>query len=160
VEGYEVVANDDRKVGEVVGVAGDTLIVQHGTLFKHRVGLPRELVSVDDEARVVRATVSKEVLDEAPEVDGDSFDARQVAEYYGLARGSEAPDTLGYGDVAPDEAGRSAEDDARRLGLETDEEERLRTRTGLSAGEGPLDRGVSSGATGGDRFRDAPQDDR
>jgi hypothetical protein len=160
VEGYEVVANDGSKVGEVVGTVGDTLVVQHGTLFKHRVGLPRELARVDDDARVVRTTVSKEVLDEAPEIGDDSVDERAVAEYFGLARGSEAPETEGYGDIAPDEPARSAEEDAARLGLETDEEARVRTQKGLAAGEGPLDRGVSSGATGGDRFRDAPQNDR
>lgn len=158
MEGYEVVANDDSKVGEVVGVVGQTLIVQHGTLFKHRVGLPRELVRVDDEARVVRATVSKNILDEAPEIEDDAVDEQGIAEYFGLARGSEAPTTEGYGDLDPDEAGRSAEEDAQRLGLETDEEARVRTRKGLAAGEGPLDRGTSSGITGGDRFRDAPQD--
>jgi hypothetical protein len=160
VEGYEVVANDDSRVGEVVGVVGKTLIVQHGTLFKHRVGLPRELAHVDDEARIVRATVSKEVLDEAPEIDGDAVDEQSIAEYFGLARGSEAPTTEGYGDLEPDEAGRSAEEDAKRLGLETDEEARIRTRKGLAAGEGPHDRATSSGITGGDRFRDAPQGDR
>jgi hypothetical protein len=160
VEGYEVVANDGSKFGEVVGMVGDTLIVEHGTLLKHRVGLPRELARVDDDAGVVRTTVSKEILDEAPEVGEDSVDERAVAEYFGLARGSDAPETEGYGDLDPDEPARSAEEDASRFGIETDEEARVRVRKGLAAGEGPLDRGVSSGATGGDRFRDAPQTDR
>jgi hypothetical protein len=156
VEGYEVVTNDEHKVGRVVAVSGDMIVVEHGSILKRRNALPRELAHVDDDARVVRATVSKDVFADSPKVDGDRVDTRAAASYYGLARGFDAPSTQGYGDVLPDETARSAEEDAQRLDVGAPTEERARVRARLSNAEGALDRGSSPGVTGGDRFADAP----
>jgi hypothetical protein len=156
MEGYDVLTYDGHKFGRVVRAEGDTLVVEHGALLKYRIGLPRELADVDAERRVVHTTVSKRLLEEAPRVKNGDVDEDAVAAYYGLARGYEAPSTAGYGDVLPDETGRSAEDDAHRLGVRTGEEERAAVRTGADPGEGRLDRDVSTGLTGGDRYRDAP----
>ena len=159
MEGYDVLTYDGHKFGRVVRAEGNTLVVEHGTLIKHCIALPRELADVDAEGEVVQTTVSKRLLEEAPRVKNGHVDEDKVAAYYGLARGYEAPSTGGYGDVLPGEAGRSAEEDAHRLGVTTDEEERATVRSGAAAGEGRLDRGVSAGMTGGDRYRDAPSDE-
>jgi hypothetical protein len=157
VEGYEVVTNDDQKVGRVAAVAGNLLVVEHGTIRKHRNALPLELARVDDDARIVRATVSKDLFSDSPDVNADDVDESAVAAYYGLARGFEAPSSEGYGEVRPDETARSAEEDAQRLGATPPTQERANVRAGLSTDEGARDRGSSPGATGGDRFGDAPQ---
>jgi hypothetical protein len=158
VEGYEVVTNDEHKVGRVVAVSGDMIVVEHGSILKRRNALPRELVHVDDDARVVRATISKDVFSDSPKVEGDRVDTRAVASYYGLARGFDAPSTQGYGDVVPDETARSAEEDAQRLDVGAPTQERASIRAKMSDAEGALDRGSSPspGVTGGDRFADAP----
>jgi hypothetical protein len=157
VEGYDVIANDDSKVGEVVGLddTGAILIVEHGLLRKKRNALPRQLAHVDDQARVVRVGMGKDVLLEAPEVEGDEVDQQFVNEYYGIAGDQIAPTTQGEGVLTPDDPARSAEDEAHRLGVRTAEEERLHVRKHDEPGEGPLDRGHSPGFTGGDRFADA-----
>jgi len=62
VEGYDVITSDDSKAGHVVGTRGDDLVVEHGTLRKTRQLLPRTFVEVDDSAKVVRATITKDVL--------------------------------------------------------------------------------------------------
>jgi hypothetical protein len=128
VEGYDVVTNDDHRAGHAVRTTGRYVIVEHGTLRKHRKAIPLALASVDHGARTVRATVSRNVLDEAPELEGDSVDENAVAGYFGLAEGFAAPSTAGYGEALPDDPGLSADEDARRLGLPTADEQRLRVR--------------------------------
>jgi hypothetical protein len=125
MEGYDVITSDDSKAGHVVGTRGDNLVVEHGTLRKTRQLLPRTFVEVDDSARVVRATITKDVLESSPKLDDGEVDERAVAEHYGLASGFDAPETEGYGEVLPDDPGRSAEHDELSLGLRTAEQERL-----------------------------------
>jgi hypothetical protein len=136
LEGYEVVTNDGRKAGRVVRVDEDVLVVEHGTLRKHRNALPREFAHVDDDEKVVRATVSKELLEEAPEVNGE-VDQRAIAAYYGFAGGFEAPSTEGYGDTLPDDPGRSSEEQAGRAGVTTGPEERIHVREGEAPADEP-----------------------
>ena len=130
VEGYDVITSDECKLGHVVGTIGDNLVVEHGTLHKSKHPVPKTFAEVHDDERVVRLTVSKEIVKQAPKVNGDGLDQRAVAEHYGLAGGFEAPETEGYGDVLPDDPGRTAEDDARRAGIPTPTEERLEVRSG------------------------------
>ena len=155
MEGYEVITSDDHKVGRVVGESGDNLIVESGTLFKSRHALPRTFVEVDADAAVVRTTLSKKIIDDSPKLDGDDFDTTAVAAHYGLAAGDPAPPTEGYGELVADDPAQTADADAQRAGVETGEQQRARIRDAQNASEGPLDTGVSPGATGGDRFRDA-----
>jgi hypothetical protein len=129
LEGYEVVTCDDCKVGHVVGTRGDYLLVEHGTLFKSKHAIPRSFVEPHEDEQVVRTTVSKEVFCESPKVNGD-FDEREIALHYGLASAEDEPLTRGYGDVLPDDPARSAEQDALRAGIRTDEQERLAVRDG------------------------------
>jgi hypothetical protein len=129
MDGYEVIANDGHSVGRVVGEQGDSIVVEHGLLRKHRRALPRTYVTVDDENRTVRTTLSKELIEHSPELD-DDVDEQEIAAYYGLADGYEQPETLGYGEIEPDETAVSADVQTRQVGLETPEEERARIREG------------------------------
>ena len=146
LEGYEVVTCDDNKVGHVVGIRGDYLLVEHGTIFKSKHAIPRTFVEPHDDERLVRTTVSKEVFCDSPKVNGD-FDEHQIALHYGLAAAEDEPLTRGYGDVLPDDPARSAEEDALRMGVRTDEQERLAVREdGDPAENGPT---TSPGLLGG-----------
>jgi hypothetical protein len=155
MEGFEVITSDDAKAGHVVEVRGDNLIVEHGTIFKSRHALPRTFVDIDEGGRVVRASVSREILESSPKVDDGEVDERAVAEHYGLAEGFEAPPTEGYGETVPDDPALGAERDRVRAGMTATEEERARIQSGSEPGSGALDSISSPGITGGDRARDA-----
>jgi len=141
VEGYDVITSDEHKLGRVVGTIGDNVVVEHGTLRKTRHAVPKAFVHVDNGEKVVRLTVSKELVEESPKVQ-DEFDARAVAEHYGLASGYDAPATMGDGELLPDDPALTAEDDELRAGIPTAEQERLRARRGdvTPASRGNLDR--------------------
>jgi hypothetical protein len=130
VEGYDVITSDEHKLGHVVGSIGDNIVVEHGMLHKTKHPVPKAFAHADDGEKVVRLTVSKEIVEAAPKVNGDGYDEQAVAEHYGLASGYEAPETEGYGELLPDDPGRTAEDDARRAGIPTATEERLEVQTG------------------------------
>lgn len=155
MEGYEVITSDDAKAGHVVEVRGENLIVEHGTIFKSRHAVPRTFAQAEDGDRVVRLSVSKDIVESSPKVDGDEVDERAVAEHYGLASGYDDPPTEGYGETTPDDPAWGAERDRQSAGMAATEEERARIRTGTAPGEGPLDDISSPGITGGDRARDA-----
>ena len=131
MEGYELVTSDDKKAGTVVATIGDNLVIEHGTLRKSRHALPKTFVHVDDAERVVRATISKEILESGPTVRDGELDERAVAEHYGLAGGFEAPETEGYGDTLHDDPGRSAEQEELRTGVEPAVQERVAVRQEL-----------------------------
>jgi hypothetical protein len=130
LEGYVVITSDDCKLGHVAGTIGDNLVVEHGTIRKAKHAVPKTFAHVDDGEQVVRLTVSKEIVEAAPRVNGDEIDEQAVAEHYGLASAFEQPETQGYGEVLPDDPARTAEDDARRAGVPTATEERLEVRSG------------------------------
>jgi len=76
---------DGTRLGRVVGVRGDVVIVRVGPLLRRRrVGVPIEFAHLDDGERTVRITVSRSMLSDAPAING-SFDERAVAAHYGLA---------------------------------------------------------------------------
>lgn len=155
MEGYEAVSFDDEQVGTVVGRDGLFLIVEHGTIFKHRRPVPERFATVDDDAHVVRLTVSKQILETAPELEDGAVDERAAAAHYGLAEGEAAPGTLGYGRVTPDDPGvPAAVEELERGGVPADAERAaLIGRTG--PGQGANDASPPSpGVTGGDRARD------
>jgi hypothetical protein len=125
MDGYEVLTSDDAKVGKVVKASGDFVIVEHGTIFKSRHAIPRVFAHADDDERVVRTTISKTMIEDSPEVEDGNVDEQEVARYYGLAAGDPAPETLGAGELLPDDPARSAEADRAAAGLPTAGEERL-----------------------------------
>jgi hypothetical protein len=156
MEGYDVITFDDDKIGHVVGRSGSFLIVEHGSIFKHKRPLPEAFATVDDEAQVVRATVSKNVLESAPEIRDGEVDERAAAEHYGLAGGSEEPATQGYGQLLPEDTAISAEQQEVQSGLEPAPSERATISQNLEPGSSSTDEGKPSpGIAGGDRRRDA-----
>jgi hypothetical protein len=154
VQGYTVVTSDDAKVGQVVGEVGDNLIVEHGHLMKSRRPLPRAFAHADDDEQIVRTTVSKSILEDAPQVeaDGSDLDEAEVARYYGLAAGDPAPETLGDGVMRPDDPARSVEADREAAGMPAPEEERIAASKNLQEGE-PI--GPPSPGLLGDRTPDS-----
>ena len=155
MQGYAVVTSDDAKVGHVVGEVGENLIVELGHLMKSRHPLPRAFAHPDDDAQIVRTTVSKSILQGAPKVkaDGSDLDEVEVARYYGLASGDPAPETLGDGVLLPDDPARSVEVDREAAGMPAPEEERIAASRNLDAGE-PV--GQPSPGLLGDRTPDDP----
>jgi hypothetical protein len=144
VEGYTLVSADDKEVGEVVGKLGDSVVIEHGLIRKRRHVVPLAFASADDEARVLRSTLSKEMIESSPHVADDGVDEAEIAAYYGLAE-----------TTTPVESVVSSDLQARSDGLPAVEEDRAEMRDDLASGEGRLDRGESPGIAGGDRFRDA-----
>ena len=136
MEGYDVITSDEHKLGHVAGTIGPNLVVEHGTLRKTKHAVPKVFVHADDGEKVVRLTVSKELVESSPKVQ-DEFDARAVAEHYGLASGYEAPETLGDGELLPDDPAWTAEEDELRAGIPTAEQERLRAKRGDEVQDSP-----------------------
>lgn len=132
VEGYDVIGSDDHKVGHVVAVDGDLLIVEGGMLRKTRHAIPKAFTHEDAEERVVRLSIAKELVDDSPRLENGTVDRGAVAKHYGLAEGYEDPETKGYGELTPDDPARSAEQDELRTGVEPTPERRARIRDGES----------------------------
>jgi hypothetical protein len=130
MEGYEVITSDEKNLGEVVDVKGENLIVERGLLRKSRHAIPKVFAEEDTSEKVVRLTVSEELVDNSPKLEDDEVDERAVAEHYGLAAGDPAPETQGYGELRPDDPARTAEDDQVRAGMETSAQQRVRIREG------------------------------
>jgi hypothetical protein len=148
MQGYDVRTVDDDKIGHIVDLDGDFLIVEHGLLHtKH--ALPRTFAEIDEDAKVVRTTLSKQLVYDSPKVNGE-VDRGAIAEHYGLAEGFTDAPTRGQDDLLPDDPAFA--DDGASV------RERVRVHRGLSSGHGDLDRGESPGLTGGDRYRDYPRD--
>jgi hypothetical protein len=82
MEGQEVVTSDDQKLGNVIATRDDTVIIETGTVFKSKHAIPREFLHEHD--GVLRATVTKSVVNDSPKVDPDAFDVAAVREHYGL----------------------------------------------------------------------------
>jgi hypothetical protein len=95
MEGYEVITSDEKNLGEVVDVKGENLIVERGLLRKSRHAIPKVFAEEDTSEKVVRLTVSEELVDNSPKLEDDEVDERAVAEHYGLAAGDPAPETQG-----------------------------------------------------------------
>ena len=146
MDGYEVETIDGDKVGHVVGTDHGFLLVEHG-LLKTKHALPHAFAEIDDDAHVVRTTLSKQIVHDSPKVDGE-IDRAAVAEHYGLAEGYTDPPTRGRGDLLPDDPALGAGDSVRQ---------RVHLREGLSSGHGDHDRGNSPGINGGDRYKDYPR---
>ncbi len=133
MNGYEVVTSEDEKVGTVVGETGAYLIVEQGTLRKSKHAVPREFAKVDEGGQQVRITVPKNVFCDSPKLNGE-FDEQAVAEHYGLASGSPAPGTEGFGDTAAGDPSRSSEEQGARDGVMPAAEERAQMREGTQDG--------------------------
>ena len=113
MEGYDVLTTDDDKVGHVVERRDGFLIVETGHLLtKHKHALPEQFAHADESEKVVRITVSRDLVHDSPKVSGDDFDSLAVSRYYGLveddAAGGRGPECR-RGERAPrDRVGRPA----------------------------------------------------
>jgi len=150
MEGYDVVTIDDEKVGKVVGTHGDHLIVEQGTIRKSKHALPRTFTEVDDGEKVVRMTIGKDLFCDSPKVNGE-VDEAAIADYYGLAGGSVAPPTEGYGETVSDDPAVGSETQAESDGVTPAMQERAQAREQMG---GETDQGVpaESPALLGDRY--------
>jgi hypothetical protein len=134
MQGYEVVTSDGERLGEVSGTLGRALVVERGTLRKSRHALPLAFAHADDDARVVRTTISRDLFEASPRVGEDTAE-QEIADYYGLVGEDPAPTTLGRGVVDPDDPATGAEQDELRAGIEPAAQERARIREGIEGGE-------------------------
>ena len=154
MEGYDVVTTEDQKVGKVVGTHGDDLIVESGHIKKTKHVLPSTFAEIDESEGVVRTSISKEMFDESPKVNGD-VDTTEIADYYGLAGGSEAPPTEGYGETVADDPAIGSETQAERAGITPAPQERAEAREHLRDSTQPgVDTPEESPALLGDRYRE------
>ena len=121
MEGQEVVTSDDQKLGNVIATPDNTVIVETGTMFKSKHAIPREFLHEHD--GVLRATVTKDVVNGSPKVDPEEFDVAAVRRHYGLD---------GTFEVSPDPDGlESAETVGARAGVNPAPAERV----GMLGGE-------------------------
>jgi hypothetical protein len=128
MEGFEVITSDDCKIGHVVGVQDEHLIIEHGVLKKSRHAVPETFAFTDESEQTVRLTVSKQIVESSPKLDHDSIDTQAVAEHYGLAEGTPTPEADGYEEPLPDLEG--VDQDALRAGREPADQERAEIREG------------------------------
>jgi hypothetical protein len=128
MERFEVITSDEKKVGRVVGVEDDNLIVERGLLRKTRHAVPSTFAETDESKQVVRLSVSKQLVESSPKLENGSVDRSAVAAHYGLAEGEPAPETAGYGDVTPDDPALSAEQQELRSGVEPAAQRRAEIR--------------------------------
>jgi hypothetical protein len=109
LNGYDVVTSDEHKIGRVVDERDNCLIVEHGHVFKAKHAIPKAYAHVDDTARLIRATITKDVFTSSPKVT-DDWRCNDVLEHYGLVGGLAAPDTEGYGETVPTDPAEAAPD--------------------------------------------------
>jgi len=134
MEGYEVIGSDGGKLGHVVEIEGDLLVIEEGKLRKARYAIPKAFAHPDDQEQVVRLTVSKELVEDSPPLKNGDLDRKAVAAHYGLAEGYEAPETEGDGDLTPDDPAWSAEQEELRTGVEPAPKQRAESREGQETG--------------------------
>lgn len=116
-EGQTVVTSDDHRIGTVVGTRDECVLVQTGHVFHSTHAIPESFLHVNGDE--IRATVSKDIVDSSPKVDGDDWDCDAVLVHYGLA---------GPFEVDPDPDGvDSAETEGARHGVDPAPHERVGT---------------------------------
>lgn len=128
MEDRTVVTSDDQQLGTVVAERDDCVVIETGHIFKSKHAIPRTFLREVD--GVLRATVTKDVIDDSPKVDLDNWDCAAVREHFGLDAPFEAD---------PDPNGPGPEADAVRAGLTPTPQERLDVLEGNdAAGELPV----------------------
>jgi hypothetical protein len=84
MQGYDVVSHEDEKViGHVVDKVGGNYIVEHGMLRKTKHAVPEQFAHVDQAGERIVLTISKEMVEDSPKVNGD-VDEDAIAAHYGL----------------------------------------------------------------------------
>ena len=128
MEGQTVVTSDDHKLGTVVAERDKCVIIETGHVFKTKHAIPREFLH--EVGGELRATVTKDVVNDSPKVDLDHWDCSAVRLAYGLD---------GPFEVDPDPDGHeSAETDAARAGMRPAPAQRLDTMEGKDPNAAPV----------------------
>jgi hypothetical protein len=122
MEGQEVVTSDDHTLGTVVAERDECVIIETGHVFKTKHAIPRAFLHEHD--GVLRATVTKEVVNDSPKVDADDFDVSAVRTHYGL-------DTVFVTDPDPDGV-ENAETAAASVGQQPAPAQRVGTLGGTN----------------------------
>ena len=120
-----VVTSDDHKLGTVVDERDGCVIIESGHVFKTKHAIPREFLHEGDGE--LRATVTKDVVDDSPKVDLDKWDCSVIRLHYGLD---------GPFEIDPDPM-QTAETDALRAGMKPAPMERVETMEGNDANAVP-----------------------
>jgi hypothetical protein len=120
MEGYQVITSDDEVLGEVARLDGDYIIVEHRHLLKeHHYAIPKAFAHADDSEKVVQLTVSKPLVEDAPEVTDGEFDREAIEAHYGLVD-TRSPE------LDPDDPEGTEEWEEQRLGREPAGERRAK----------------------------------
>jgi hypothetical protein len=129
MQAWEVVTTDDEKVGRVVDVLDDYLIVEHGHVRKSRHPLPRSFAHPREAEEQVCVSVPKDVLLDSPKLERDgSFDREATARHYGLAAAMPESPAEGYGDSDADDPAWTSDQDAAAAGMVPTDRLRARIR--------------------------------
>ena len=116
-EGRQILTSDDTKLGRVAGTRDDCVLVETGHVFKTTHAIPTSFLH--DDGDDLRATVSKEIVDASPKIDGDDWSCEDVLIHYGIG---------GPYEVDPDPEGlENAETVGAREGIEPPPQERIGT---------------------------------
>jgi hypothetical protein len=130
MEGFEVVTSDDCKIGHVAEVRDRHVIIEHGLLKKTRHAVPETFAHTTEDDQIVRLSVSKEIVESSPKLENGSIDTQAVAEHFGLAEGTPAPEIEGEGDLLLDDPAYGADQDILRAGGQPADQERAEIREG------------------------------
>jgi hypothetical protein len=115
MEDQIVFTSDDHKLGSVIAERDGCVIIETGHVFKTKHAIPREFIH--ETGGELRATVTKNVVDDSPKIDLEHWDCSVVRQHYGL----DGPFEL---NPDPDDL-ENAETDALRRGLKPAPVERL-----------------------------------
>ena len=115
--GRQIVTSDGQKLGKVAGTRDDCVLVETGHLFRTTHAIP--ISFLHDQDGDLRATVSKEIVDASPKVEGDDWSCEAVLMHYGIG---------GPYEVGPDPDGLdNAETAGARAGIDPPPQERIGT---------------------------------
>ena len=82
MEGQDVVTSDDHKLGTVIAERDDCVVIETGHVFKTKHAIPKSFLH--EHEGVLRATVTKDVVDDSPKVDLENWDCEVVRLHYGI----------------------------------------------------------------------------
>jgi hypothetical protein len=113
MEGKHVVTSDDQKLGTVIAERDDCVIIETGHVFKSKHAIPRSFLHEHD--GVLRATVTKDVVDDSPKIDLDHWSCEVVRLHYGLDGPFEVDPDPNDGAYRPDDGVHQLSDEQNDL---------------------------------------------
>jgi len=113
MEGKHVVTSDDQKLGTVIAERDDCVIIETGHVFKAKHAIPRSFLHEHD--GVLRATVTKDVVDDSPKIDLEHWSCEVVRLHYGLDGPFEVDPDPNDGTKRPDDGVHQLSGERNRL---------------------------------------------